>query len=206
MMILPISARRELLYQGVCRLCHHHARSPGRRLLWWWIVTLVQPCTQSQSVCLMSTYSLMMTRRKVWQSRSTSGNNIDLVNVHIPPASSCPWNYAPDFDALLEDRGNQMVLGNLNANYPSWFSRTGDDRAAARGEALDRAINSSQLAVAKQDLPTRFPSQGQPSSPDITLLSRHLLPDAIWSTMDNYRYGLTSTLELPLLEGQCYFS
>ena len=30
-----------------------------------------------------------------------------------------------NFDALLEDHGNQMVLGDLNAHHPSWFSRTG---------------------------------------------------------------------------------
>ena len=99
-----------------------------------------------------------------------------IVNVYIPPASSCPRNYAPDFDALLEDR-------DFNAHHSSWFSRTGDDRAAARGEALDGAVNSSQLAVANQDPPIRLPSQGQPSSPDVTLLSGHLLPDVTWSTL-----------------------
>ena len=41
---------------------------------------------------------------------------------------------------------------------------------------------SSQLAVANQYLPTRLPSQGQPSSQDITLMNGHLLSDATWST------------------------
>ena len=76
-----------------------------------------------------------------------------------------------------------MPKPDFNTHHPSWFSRTGDYRAAAREEALDRAVNSLQLAVANQDLPTRLPTQGQPSSPDITFLSRHLLPDATWSTL-----------------------
>ena len=111
------------------------------------------------------------------------GTTLTFVNVYIPPASSCPRNYAPDFEALLEDRGDRMVLGDFSAHHPSWFSRTGDDRAAARGETLDGAVNSSQLAVANQDLPTRLPSQAKPSSPDITLLNGHLLRDVTWSTL-----------------------
>ena len=77
-----------------------------------------------------------------------------------------------------------MVITDNNAHHLSWFSRTEDDRAGARREALDGAVNSSQLAVANQDLPTRLPSQGQPpSSLDVTHLSRHLLPDVTWSTL-----------------------
>ena len=108
---------------------------------------------------------------------------LSFVSVYISPASSCPRNCAPDFDALLKDCGDQMVLGDFNAHHPSWFSRTGDDRAAAREEALDGAVNSLQLTVANQDLPSRHPSQDQPSSPDVTLLSEHLLPDLTWSTL-----------------------
>ena len=79
-----------------------------------------------------------------------------------------------------------MVLSDFNVHHSSWFSRTGDDRAATRGEALDEATNSSQLVVANQDLHTRLPSEGQPSSPDITLLCGHLLPDATWSTLTTF--------------------
>ena len=90
------------------------------------------------------------------------GTRLTFVNVYIPPASSCSRNYAPDFDTLQEDHEDQMVLGDFNAHYPSWFSRTGDDTAAARGEALDRAVNSSQLAVANQDLPNNSLPRANP--------------------------------------------
>ena len=108
------------------------------------------------------------------------GTALTLVDVYIPPVSSCPRNYAPDLDALLEKRGDQMVFGDFNAHHLSWFSR-----AAARGEALDEVVNSSQLAVANIDMRTRLFSQGQPSSPDVTLLSAvsgHLVSYVTWST------------------------
>ena len=107
------------------------------------------------------------------------GTTLTFVNAYIP----YPRNYAPDFNALLEDHGDKMVLGDFNAHHPSWISRTGDDRAAANREAFNGAVSSSQLAVAYQDLPTRLPSQGQPSSQHITLLNGHLLPDVTWSTL-----------------------
>ena len=50
------------------------------------------------------------------------GTALALVNVYIPPVSSCPRNYAPDLDALLEKRGDQMVFGHFNAHHRSWFS------------------------------------------------------------------------------------
>ena len=62
-------------------------------------------------------------------------------------------------------------------------NRTEDDGAADRGDAVVWAINSSQLAVANLDLPTHLSSQGQPSPPDINLLSGNLLPDVTWSTL-----------------------
>ena len=92
-----------------------------------------------------------------------------------------------------------MVFADFNAHHSSWFSRTGDDRVVARGEALDEAINSSQLAVANQDISTRLPSQGQPSSPNITLVSGHLLPDTTWSTLATFgsdHLPLTVTLSI----------
>ena len=106
------------------------------------------------------------------------GTTLTFVNVYIALASSCLRNYALDFDALLVDRGDQIVFGYFSAHHPSCYSRTGDDRSA-----LDGAINSSQLDVENQDLTTRHPSQGQLSSPDITLLSGHLLLDVTWSTL-----------------------
>ena len=103
-----------------------------------------------------------------------------LVNVYIPLASSFLQNYAPEFDSLLENFGDQMAFGDFNVHFPFWFFMTGDDRAVARGEVL--VVNSSQVLVTNLDLPTHLLSQGQFSLPDVTLLNGLLLPDVIWFT------------------------
>jgi len=110
------------------------------------------------------------------------GAELRIINVYIPPASGCPPRYATDFDCILEDHGDVLVMGDFNAHHPSWFSRTEDDRAAARGVALHDAISVSQCGTLNEDTPTRLPTHGPPSSPDITLISGHLLMDATWST------------------------
>ena len=90
--------------------------------------------------------------------------------------------YVPttDFDAILDDPGDQLLLGDFNVPHPAWFSRTGDERTAARGEAVHGAINSLQLATLIRPLVSS--AKGQPSPPDVILLSGHLLPDGTWST------------------------
>ena len=78
------------------------------------------------------------TQCNFWQSKPTSGGTtLTSVNVFItrrPPAH--------DFDELLVEPRDQMVFGDFNAHHLSWFSRTGDDRAAAKGEALDGVIRT----------------------------------------------------------------
>ena len=109
------------------------------------------------------------------------GSLLRIANIYIPPASSCPTGYSPSFDNLRNARGDYLIMGDFNAHHPSWYSRTEDDRAAERGESLDAAISMTELCFLNEDSPTRLPS-GPPSSPDVTLISGHLLLDSTWST------------------------
>ena len=111
------------------------------------------------------------------------GGELHILNVYIPPATSCPAGYATNFDLLLRDRGDQLVMGDFNAHHDAWFSRTEDTRAEARGVALSEPVDASLLGVLNEDMPTRLPAHGPPSSPDVTLLSGHLLLNATWSTL-----------------------
>ena len=43
-------------------------------------------------------------------------------------------------------------------------------------------VSTTELCFLNEDTPTRLPSSGPPSSPDITLISGHLLLDSTWST------------------------
>ena len=115
---------------------------------------------------------------EVWMG----GCSLRIVNVYIPPPSSCPPGYAPEFDRLLDIEGDGLIVGDFNAHHPSWYSRTEDDRAELRGVSLDAAASGSNFGFLNEDSPTRLPSQGPPSSPDVSLASAHLLLDMTWST------------------------
>ena len=140
----------------------------GGGALWWTCHFRVSSTIPSNTGCLIVTYSPTMPWRKSWRLRQTSAETpLTFVDVYI------------SYHALLENRQDQMVLGDFDVHHPSWYSRTGNDSAAARGEALD----TSQLAVVNLDLLTCLPSQGQISSPNVILLSGHLLPNATWFSL-----------------------
>ena len=71
----------------------------------------------------------MMTWRKFCQLRLTLGEPhwLSMCTSSLRPPALV--NYAPDFGT------HQIMLGDFNSHYSSWFSRTGEDRAASRGDA-----------------------------------------------------------------------
>ena len=105
---------------------------------------------------------------------------ITIVNLYVPPASSCPPSFSFDIGPLLDflDGGDALVLGDANAHHDSWFSTLHDPR----GDALSLAIDSSPFISINADTPTRLPPNGSPSSPDISLVTAHLATSFSWST------------------------
>ena len=96
--------------------------------------------TPSAIGCLTVASSPMMTRRKFWQSRSTSGkpywpSSMFTSSLHLPALGTTPLTMTL-FWKTVETRWR------MAPHHPSWFSRTGDDRAAARGEAFATVRNS----------------------------------------------------------------
>ena len=111
------------------------------------------------------------------------GLPLRVANIYIPPCTSCPAGYQTKFDSLFNSSSNNTILlGDLNAHHPSWYSATNDDRAAARGTALDNSISNSDICILNEDSPTRLPKHGPPSSPDLSLISSHLYFDTTWET------------------------
>ena len=103
---------------------------------------------------------------------------LSIYNVYVPPASSCAPGYVPDFDKLLDHAdGEAVIVGNFNAHGDSWFSASVD----VRGDLLVDSVESSDFAFLNTDSPTRVPSNGSPSSPDVSLASAHLLRHLLWS-------------------------
>ena len=110
------------------------------------------------------------------------GAQLLISNIYIPPAASCPPTYQPNFQTLFNTTEDVLIMGDFNAHDDLWFSSTLDDRAATRGANINSALETSQLMVINQDSPTRVPSSGDPSSPDITITNSHLGIDSSWET------------------------
>ena len=92
-------------------------------------------------------------------------NNAELliINVYIPPTSSCNGRYSPALYHLLTDTDSR-VLGDFNAHHSLWHSGTTD----TRGNQLADSISISSFAILNTDSPTRLPGNAEPSSPDVS--------------------------------------
>ena len=71
-------------------------------------------------------------------------------------------------------------MGDFNAHDELWYSSTTDAEAARRGVRVVEALESSTLMVLNEDHPTRIPSNGPPSSPDLTITNSHMGLNASW--------------------------
>ena len=111
-------------------------------------------------------------------------STLHIINIYIPPCTSCPPGHTVVLDPLFDNlqTHDSLIMGDFNAHNPAWFSSTDDLRAESRGELLLDLINASNLSLLNKDTPTRLPRAGRPSSPDLTLISSHLVLDANWST------------------------
>ena len=101
--------------------------------------------------------------------------NITIVNIYIPPTSSCTQGYTPSITRFLPD-SDAVCLGDFNAHDTLWHSSLQD----ARGSLIAEEIGNSNLGVLNNEKPTRSPKQGQKTSPDISLASFSLLPVSEW--------------------------
>ncbi len=112
------------------------------------------------------------------ESQAIQFGDLTIVNVYIPPVTSCPPDYMPDFQSLFPS-GEALVLGDFNAHDQLWYSSLDD----TRGNNLADFISDSSFGAMNEDIPTRLPSNGQPTSPDISFASLSLLPMTQWTTV-----------------------
>ena len=102
----------------------------------------------------------------------------NIYNIYIPPTSSCTTGFKPNFNTLLPD-GDSLVLGDVNAHDSLWHSSIQD----SRGSDLAEEIGNSPYGVLNENSPTRVPSNGPKTSPDISLASTSLIPSTEWNTI-----------------------
>ncbi|MCP4061384.1 MAG: hypothetical protein GY738_29760 [Pseudoalteromonas sp.] len=123
---------------------------------------------------------------------------MEIINLYLPPHSSCPPQYLPNFNLLFDRPNDTILVGDFNAHNPAWNSISLDQSSMNRGEALLEALNESSLCLLNEDSPTRLPSFGQPTSPDLSLCSAHLALDFSWHTLTTLRSDhLPILLSLP---------
>ncbi|KAI5727897.1 hypothetical protein M8J77_008348 [Diaphorina citri] len=102
---------------------------------------------------------------------------ITLVNIYIPPTSSCDAGYHANIEHLLELE-DTILLGDFNAHHDLWDPYLPADQ---RGEDLVDQIDTSQFGILNELEPTRIEGDTI-SSPDVTLASLPLLPVIHWES------------------------
>ena len=103
-----------------------------------------------------------------------AGMDIFIANVYIPPQSSCPPNFSPNFSPLLV--ANSLIVGNVNGHNDLWSLGNADPRGNALTDELD---NNNLVALNNPDIATR-PSSN--SSLDVSFASSSIALNFDWST------------------------
>ena len=111
-----------------------------------------------------------------------NGHSINIYNIYIPPTTSCPPGFSPALE-FLRTQDDSLFLGDFNAHHPSWYSNSSSTRAEERGTDIHEAITDGGLALLNGDSPTRVPSNGAPTSPDLSIASPHIAIDSEWGTI-----------------------
>ena len=92
-------------------------------------------------------------------------NNVP-VNIHdiyIPPISSCPPDFTPNFHPLFNFRDNNMIMGDSNTHSPLWYSRTTSTIAEAKGSLIAEFLTNSDLLLLNLNSHTRISLVGTPT-------------------------------------------
>ena len=111
---------------------------------------------------------------------STNNNdNLEIINLYYPPASSTTDPRLINLSPLLNnDNKHRLIIGDLNAHHTLWHSTITD----TRGNLIADTIQDSPFIVLNEDTHTRIPTNGQPTSPDISIISQDLATISTWTT------------------------
>ena len=108
---------------------------------------------------------------------------LNIINIYIPPPSCCPSGYRPNLDQLLSSHDDDtLIVGDFNAHNSAWYSQTEGDQATSRGTTIANLLNDSNLALLNENTPTRIPTVGPSSSPDLSIVTAHLTLGSTWTT------------------------
>lgn len=74
---------------------------------------------------------------------TSNGNYIDIINVYIPPQSSCAAGYVASLQNPMNS-DDAIILGDINAHSPLWHSKLPRD---SRGSQLSEEVEASSYIV-----------------------------------------------------------
>jgi hypothetical protein len=112
-------------------------------------------------------------------SVTINNSPLNVFSVYLPPASFCPTLYKPLWGPLLDYSDfNTIIMEDVNVHHGAWFATS----TCSHGGDLVLAIDSSNLCILNSNTPTRLPNNGNPNSPDLTLISAPFVASSTWCT------------------------
>ena len=167
------------------------------------LIILIHHSIQYTHIDTSSLFPLDTTTEHLAITAIINHTPLRIFNIYIPPSSSCPPNFSPSLEDLLTPQDDTIILGDLNAHSPAWYSQTADARAAARGEEILNALIPADLVILNTDTPTRLPSHGNPTSPDLSISTPDIATDLEWTTLTTLN---SDHLPILLYLGGCFSS
>lgn len=102
-------------------------------------------------------------------------NEINIINVYIPPQSCCEPQYEASICHLLEFE-DSLILGDINAHSNLWHSEVEE---STRGRKIEEEILDSNSRVLNDNGPTRLINNNRRSL-DVTIASNSIINGIYW--------------------------
>ena len=103
---------------------------------------------------------------------------LHILNIHIPPRSSCNAGHNASIAHLLSNNEMSFIVGDINAHHSRWDTNTNEDE---RGEQLADKIDAADYTILNENEATWLPTNCRSTSPAISLASNDIALLSDWS-------------------------
>ena len=103
--------------------------------------------------------------------RTLSTRQLHIHNIYIPPRSSSSAGHNASIAHLLSNNEMSLIVGDSNAHHSRWDANKNEDE---RGEQPADEIDAADYTIHSENEATRLPTNGQSTSPDISLASNDI--------------------------------
>ena len=92
-------------------------------------------------------------------------------NIYISPRSSCSAGHNALIAHFLSNNEMSLIVWDIDAHYSRWDTNTNEEE---RGEQLTDEIDAADYTILSEKEATWLPTNGRPTSPDISLASNDI--------------------------------